>query len=92
MGQYVYVISDALQAEVRPVTVARTFGGESIIEKGLKPGEKVVTDGQLRVVPGGKVAIKEEAEAPKESAPPPAQQQKKEDSAAPAKTQEKTEK
>jgi multidrug efflux system membrane fusion protein len=92
MGQYVYVVSDALQAEVRPVTVTRTFGGESIIEKGLKPGEKVITDGQLRVVPGGKVAIKEEVEAPKESAPPPAQQQKKEDSAAPAKTQEKTEK
>jgi multidrug efflux system membrane fusion protein len=29
------------------------------VEKGLKPGEKVVTDGQIRLMPGAKVEIKE---------------------------------
>ncbi len=89
MGQYVYVVNEALNAEVRPVVVARTYGGESIIEKGLKPGERVVTDGQLRVVPGGKVQIKGEPEAAKENGTP-APEQKKEGPAVPAKTEEKT--
>ena len=58
-GQYVYVIKDDLTTEIRPVVVSRTYGNDSIIEKGLKPGEKVVTDGQLRIVPDAKVQIKE---------------------------------
>jgi multidrug efflux system membrane fusion protein len=40
------------------VVVDRSLDGESVIEKGLRPGEKVVTDGQLRLVPGAKVEIK----------------------------------
>jgi multidrug efflux system membrane fusion protein len=59
IGQYVYVIKDDLTTEIRPVTVARTYGNDSVIEKGLKPGEKVVTDGQLRIVRNSKVQIKE---------------------------------
>jgi membrane fusion protein, multidrug efflux system len=59
MGQYVYVIGNDYTAELRPVVVSRTNGDDAIIEKGLKPGEKIVTDGQLRVTPGGKVQIKE---------------------------------
>ena len=61
-GQYVYVIKDDLTTEIRPVVVSRTYGNDSIIEKGLKPGEKVVTDGQLRIVPDAKVQIKESAD------------------------------
>jgi len=38
--------------------VNRILNNESIIEKGLKDGEKVVTDGQLRLVPGAKVEVK----------------------------------
>jgi multidrug efflux system membrane fusion protein len=40
------------------VEVGRTIDGEVIITKGLTPGERVVTDGQLRLVPGAKVEIK----------------------------------
>src|SRR5439155_907617 len=40
-------------------------GGEAVVEKGLSAGERVVTDGQLRLVPGVKVE-------PKEAAPTPA--------------------
>jgi len=57
-GQYVYVVKDDLTAEMRPIKADRTIGEESIIVEGLKPGERVVTDGQLRLVPGGRVEIK----------------------------------
>jgi multidrug efflux system membrane fusion protein len=57
-GVYVFVIKSDLTVESRPVVVDRSLDGESVIEKGLQPGEKVVTDGQLRLVPGAKVEIK----------------------------------
>jgi multidrug efflux system membrane fusion protein len=57
-GQYVYVVKDDMTAEMRPVKVGRVYGEESIIAEGLKPGERVVTDGQLRLAPGARVEIK----------------------------------
>ena len=36
----------------RPVTVRAAVAGEAVIDKGLAAGERVVTDGQLRLVPG----------------------------------------
>ncbi len=61
-GVYVFVVKSDLTVESRPVVVARSLDGESVIEKGLQPGEKVVTDGQLRLVPGVKVEIKTSTE------------------------------
>jgi multidrug efflux system membrane fusion protein len=58
-GHYVYVVKEDLSAEYRPVTVSRTYRNESIITQGVKLGERIVIDGHLRVVPGGKVQIKE---------------------------------
>ena len=63
-GQYVFVVKPDLSVEVRPVTVGATLNGETLIEKGLQPGEKVVTDGQLRLVPGAKVEVKSGPESP----------------------------
>ena len=57
-GQYAFVIKDDLTAELRPVVVGRTLGAETVVEKGLQAGERVVTDGQLRLIPGSKVDIK----------------------------------
>jgi len=57
-GQYVFVIKPDLTVEARPVVVNRTIGNDTIIDKGLKAGERVVTDGQLQLVPGAKVEIK----------------------------------
>jgi multidrug efflux system membrane fusion protein len=57
-GQYVYVIKDDMTVELRPVRLSRAYGEDSIIAEGLKPGERVVTDGQLRLVPGARVEIK----------------------------------
>ena len=56
-GTYVFVIKDDNTAEARPVTVDRTVGGMAVISKGLSPGEKVVTDGQLRLSNGTRVQI-----------------------------------
>lgn len=57
-GQFVFVIKDDNTAEVRPVTVTRTIGNQSVIGSGIRPGDKVVTDGQLRLVAGSKVEIR----------------------------------
>ncbi len=65
-GQFVYVIKNDLTVENRPVIISRTIGDESVIEKGLEPGEKVVTDGQMRLVPGSKVQEKESTESIKQ--------------------------
>jgi multidrug efflux system membrane fusion protein len=57
-GDIVFVIKPDLTVEVRRVEVDRSLDGEVIIKQGVKPGEQVVTDGQLRLVPGAKVQIK----------------------------------
>jgi len=59
-GQYVYVIKGDMTAELRIVTPGRTYQSWTVIDKGVVAGEKVVTDGQLRLVPGAKVEIKNE--------------------------------
>src|SRR5215831_839209 len=57
-GPYVFVIKDNNTAELRPVGISRTQGGESVIASGLKAGEQVVVDGQLRLVNGAPVAVR----------------------------------
>lgn len=54
-GQYVYVVTPAGVAELRPITVAWQAGNEVVIRSGLTPGETVVIDGQLRLTPGARV-------------------------------------
>jgi multidrug efflux system membrane fusion protein len=58
-GQFVFVVKKDSTVEAKPVVVSRTFGEDSVIESGLTSGEKVVTDGQLRLTPGAKVEVKE---------------------------------
>ena len=60
-GKFVFVVKPDNTVEVRPVTARMTAVIETVIEKGLQPGERVVTDGQLRLVPGAKIEIKAEA-------------------------------
>jgi multidrug efflux system membrane fusion protein len=57
-GSYVFVIKPDDTVEARTVVVRRTWQQWSVIDKGLAPGERIVTDGQLRLAPGVKVAIK----------------------------------
>jgi len=62
-GAYTYVVDAEQKAALRRVTVARTASELAVIEKGLAAGEKVVTDGQIRLKDGALVELKPAAEA-----------------------------
>ncbi len=57
-GTYVYVVDQDLTAKQQPVKIGWNVGEETVIASGLQPGQRVVTDGQLRLTPGAKVDIK----------------------------------
>jgi membrane fusion protein, multidrug efflux system len=57
-GQYVYVVKKDGAVDMRPVVPGLAIGEETMIAKGLSAGETVVTDGQLRLVPGAKVSVR----------------------------------
>lgn len=57
-GNYVYVVGPDGKAETRPVVVGRAVGEDVIVDQGLSLGETVVTDGQLRLVPGARVQVR----------------------------------
>ena len=57
-GSYVYLVKTDQTVELRPVTVARVAGHETVIKDGLAPGDTVVTDGHLRLVPGSRISVK----------------------------------
>jgi membrane fusion protein, multidrug efflux system len=54
-GDYVYVVKSDMTTDVRQVKVGSTVNNETEVLQGLSPGETVVTDGQVRLVPGTKV-------------------------------------
>jgi multidrug efflux system membrane fusion protein len=57
-GKIIFVMKTDMTVEARPVTTGRTFGREIVIVKGLSSGETIVTEGQLRLVPGSRVQVK----------------------------------
>jgi membrane fusion protein, multidrug efflux system len=58
---FVYVVKSDKTVEVRPITVKRALNNETVVD-GLKSDEIIVTDGQLRLVPGSRVEIKNVAQ------------------------------
>ena len=56
-GTYVYLVNPDRSVKTQDVTVGRSAGDYVVIEKGLSTGQMVVTDGQLRLVPGAKVEV-----------------------------------
>ena len=62
-GQFVYIVKADQTVEQRPVTISFTYQNEAVVKTGIEVGEKVVTDGQLRLTPGVKVDDKSEAAA-----------------------------
>ena len=57
-GPFIYVVKPDSTVEMRNVVVTRTVAAESVIASGVEPGETVVTDGQLRLVPGSRISVK----------------------------------
>jgi membrane fusion protein (multidrug efflux system) len=62
-GKFVYVVNAQNQAEARPVEAGAWSGDAWIISSGLKAGERVITDGVMKIGPGAPVKV---AEAPAE--------------------------
>ena len=60
-GQYVYVVKPDRTVELRTVTVERQQNGQAVVAAGVSAGEVVVTDGQLRLTPGARVAERGDA-------------------------------
>ena len=54
-GPYAFVIKPDGTVEMRPVKVAQTEAGETLLDEGLEAGQRVVVDGQYRLQPGSKV-------------------------------------
>src|SRR5215471_19354931 len=51
-GLYAYVVNQDNKAELRKVKVSQSIDGRSVVDEGLKPGERVITGGQFKVQPG----------------------------------------
>jgi len=74
-GQFIYVVkadptnTTTQIVEMRPVQTGITINNETVVQSGLKVGETVVTDGQLRLAPKMKVTVKSADSASKPNAP-----------------------
>ena len=68
-GDFIFVIKPDMTVEMRPVTAGQATDGLTVIEKGVAAGERVVTDGQLRLFPGAKVEIKADGAAERAAQP-----------------------
>jgi membrane fusion protein, multidrug efflux system len=63
-GLYVYVVTPASRAELRDVKVSRIEGGLALVDQGLSAGERIVTSGHYRVLPGGPIEVVDDGARP----------------------------
>ena len=61
--QFIYVVKPDQTVDYRAIQVERIINGEAVVKQGVAAGEQVVTDGQLRLVPGARVEIKQKPPA-----------------------------
>jgi multidrug efflux system membrane fusion protein len=73
-ASYVYVVKRDNTVEQRTVVPNRTIENDTVVDKGLRPGEVIVTDGQINLLPGAKIEIKNADAASAEQASHAAQQ------------------
>ena len=57
-GLYAYAVGQDNKAELRKVKVSQSIDGRSVVDEGLKPGERVITGGQFKVQPGSLVSTR----------------------------------
>jgi multidrug efflux system membrane fusion protein len=62
-GTYVFIVQPDSTASMRKVTVEREAGDVAVISGDVKPGEQVVTDGQMLLRQGARVQIRSSATA-----------------------------
>lgn len=56
-GKYIYVVQPDGTAVMQPVTSSRTYRQLAVIDKGISAGQRVIVDGQYRVIPNSKVEV-----------------------------------
>ena len=61
-GQFVFVVGSDMKVTPHPVVLGPAIGSQTVIERGIDAGQTVVTDGQLRLMPGATVHIKDSLE------------------------------
>ena len=62
-GSFVYVVKQDSTAEQRTVSLGQRQGDLIVVDSGIEAGERVVTNGQLGVTPGGKVLVEQPRDA-----------------------------
>ncbi len=60
-GAFAFVIKEDQTVEMRPVKVGQIEKGEALVEEGLKPGERVVVDGQYKLQKGSRIRTSDSA-------------------------------
>jgi multidrug efflux system membrane fusion protein len=68
-GQFVYVVKDDRTVEMRPVVTSTRVDQELVVDRGLSPGETIVTEGQLRLAPGSRVQVRDGRDRPGRGGP-----------------------
>ncbi|HYE49899.1 MAG TPA: efflux RND transporter periplasmic adaptor subunit [Azospirillaceae bacterium] len=63
-GPFVYVVDAESKAEARPIRTGRTLGDRLVVTEGLKPGERVVSEGVIKARPGEPVRVAGAGPAP----------------------------
>jgi multidrug efflux system membrane fusion protein len=58
-GSFVYVVNADRSASTRAIAVGRAVNDDVVVDSGLVVGQQVVTDGQLRLIPGARVELKD---------------------------------
>ena len=56
-GVSLFIAKPDNTVEIRPVTAGRKIGDNTVIEKGVAPGERVITSGQIKLFPGVPLTI-----------------------------------
>jgi multidrug efflux system membrane fusion protein len=68
-GDYLFVVKPDMTVEMRSIETGQRLDGETVIRKGVAVGDKVVTDGQLRLFPGAKIEIADARASAEKSKP-----------------------
>jgi membrane fusion protein, multidrug efflux system len=58
-GAFAFVIKEDQTVEIRPITVGQIEGGDALIQDGLRPGDRVVVDGQYKLQKGSRIKLAE---------------------------------
>ena len=55
-GLYAYAVTTDNKADLRKIKVSQSIDGRTVVDEGLKPGERVITGGQFKVQPGSLIS------------------------------------